>query len=179
MEQGAGMIDSKELERIRLRCVCGEDGCWLWSGSVNGRGLPTLNRIVDGKTKNMSARRWVYTASGKTLYARDKLITSCEVRNCLNPEHLKRSNGSAIQRANNKRDPGLLVRRGIAVSATWRRKGRGAKLTAEQAEYARTSPLPSAEVGKELGVSGALVRYIRAGKVWRHTSPNPFAGLGA
>lgn len=173
------MSDPKEIERIRLRCVCDEDGCWLWSGSVNGSGLPTVSRTMDGKIKNMSARRWVYLASGKTLHPRDKLITSCEVRHCLNPDHIKRSNGSAIQRANNKRDPGLLMRRGIAVSASWKRKGRGAKLTAEQAEYARTSQSPSAQVGKELGVSGALVRYIRAGKVWRRTSTNPFAGLGA
>lgn len=170
------MKNDREIERIRLRCVCGEDGCWLWAGSVNGNGLPTLCRVVDGEKKNMSGRRWVYLAAGGTLRTGDMVGTTCEVPNCLNPDHLRRTTRSVVQRRNNQRDPGLALRRGMAIKAAWNRKGGGHKLTAEQAEWARVCGAPSDVVAQTLGVSIAMVNYIRAGKCWKPTN-NPFAGL--
>lgn len=166
-----------EIERIRLRCVCDGD-CWLWAGSKNSKGLPTIVRIVDGKKVNMSGRRWVYMASGRQLQPSEVVTTSCGDPSCLNPEHLKKSTLAAIQRKTNKADPSLNLKRGRAIKAAWMRKGQGLKLTAEKAAYARSSELPAEQVAQELGVSACLVRSIRRGELWRDHS-NPFAGLGA
>jgi hypothetical protein len=167
---------NKEIERIRLRCVCDEHGCWLWSGSKNGKGLPTINRKIDGEKKNMSGRRFVYLAAGGTLRDKDRVTMTCNVSTCMNPDHMRRTSLSAIQKRNNEKDPGLQMRRGIAIKAAWNRKGGGLKLTAETAEEARTSDEPATVVAERLGVSASTVRYIRAGKLWK-TATNPFAAL--
>jgi hypothetical protein len=173
----ASRVNEREIERIRMRCVCGDDGCWLWSGSMNSSGLPTLCRIVDGKKTNSSARRWVFLMSGRRLETSDQVITTCEQANCLNPAHLKKTSRSAIQRENNQKDPSLALRRGVSIKAAWNRRGGGLKLTQEKADYARTSEKAANVVAQELGVSAATVRYIRAGKLWRQSPSNPFAGL--
>lgn len=170
------MNKEKELERIRLRCVCGEDGCWLWSGSVNRSGIPTLSRTVNGERKNMSARRWVYDLSETRKIAEGEMVvTTCQSASCLNPRHLKAMTRSAVQRRNNQIDPGLRLRRGVAIQASWARKGAGHKITTEQANYARSSTTPSKDVAAELGISLTMVNHIRAGGAWRVRSP--FAGL--
>lgn len=168
---------SDEIERIRLRCVCGDDGCWMWGGSVNSKGLPTIARKVDGKHKTISGRRWVYMASGRSLNKSEVVATTCDNKSCLNPDHLKKTTYSAAQKKSNKADPSLRIKRGRAIKATWMRKGKGWKLTQEQADYARYCGLPSKEVAAELGVSHSLVNYIRRGRVWKDHS-SPFAGLG-
>lgn len=171
--------NEKEIERIRLRCVCndGPDGCWHWSGSRNRNGIPTLSRIIDGVRRCISGRRWVYQMdTGRQLHRSDMLITTCEMADCLNPAHLKRVTRSTIQRRTNARDPGLQMRRGIAIKAAWNRKGQGFKLTQEKADYARDPSRPAKEVAAELECSVTLVNYIRAGKVWKQAR-NPFAGL--
>lgn len=171
------MTTNREIERIRLRCVCKEDGCWRWAGSKNRNGIPTIGRIIDGVKKCMSARRWVVqVATGKPLRKSDRIITTCETVDCLNPAHLRKTTPSAIQRIVNARDPGLQMRRGIAIKAAWNRKGHGFKLDQQKADYARDPSRPSKDVAAELGCSVTLVNYIRAGRVWRQDG-NPFAGL--
>jgi hypothetical protein len=166
-----------EIERIRLRCVCDGD-CWMWAGSKNSKGLPTICRMVDGKKTNMSGRRWVYAASGRQLQPSEVVSTSCGNVACLNPEHLKKSTRKAVQVRLNQSDPSIKAKRGRAIKASWLRRGQGWKLTEEQAAYARSSELPAKDVAAELGVSSSLVNYIRRGHIWKDYS-NPFGGLGA
>lgn len=166
-----------EIERIRLRCVCGDDGCWHWSGSMNRNSIPTLTRFVDGVKKCVSGRRWVLEMlSGKPLRSENVVITTCDSCDCLNPEHLRPVTRGTIQRRKNEKDPGLQMRRGIAIKLAWNRKGKGHKLTSEQADYARDPARPVKEVAAELGVTPQMVYYIRSGKVWRQAT-NPFSSL--
>jgi hypothetical protein len=148
----------------------------LWTGSANSKGLPTISRRVDGKAKTMSARRWVWMASGKPLAANEIVMVTCGSRTCLNPKHMRLSDRSAIQVEMNERDRSLPDRRGRAIRARWVEKGMGLKLTADQAVYARCSDLPSKQVAEELQVSVATVNHIRRGDAWKDYS-NPFRGL--
>lgn len=162
----------KELKRIRMRCICeddeDDDSCWIWGGSVSPSGIPTVNRLVDGKCRLMSARRWIFShVLGKTLKKGDLVTTSCKQQKCLNPKHLVKSNQSKVQTDNNRDNLALFAKRSAAIRAARDRKGLGKKLTPEKADIARDKSRRADEVAAELGISPSMVNRIRSGNAWK------------
>lgn len=66
-------------------------GCWLWMGSLNpygyGRVLNAL-RTVNGKRAHAQAHRVSYEQKHGALPAGMCVLHRCDVRCCVNPEHL-------------------------------------------------------------------------------------------
>jgi HNH endonuclease len=66
--------------------VDAESGCWLWQRKVTRRGYG----IVEvGGGRATAAHRWVYEREGRTIPEGNHLHHRCEVRLCVNPEHLE------------------------------------------------------------------------------------------
>lgn len=73
---------AERLEKYTFQASC---GCHIWTGAVFANGYGVLR--VAGKNKK--AHRVAYElANGVVLTAEQKLLHSCDVRRCVNPEHL-------------------------------------------------------------------------------------------
>ncbi len=71
------------------KTVVTPDGCWVWTSRKDREGYPILRYLVSGKSKDLSAHRWSLQQKlgrpiGYGLYA----LHTCDVRLCINPDHL-------------------------------------------------------------------------------------------
>lgn len=75
----------KWIERVKAKCITDANGCWLFQGWKNysGYGLATYHG------RNFNAHRAMYIAHfGVELETEQYVLHRCDVRNCVNPEHL-------------------------------------------------------------------------------------------
>jgi hypothetical protein len=61
------------------------DTCWLWSGTLDRDGYGSF--WYEGK--NNRAHRFIFELIGEPLASTELSLHSCDVRNCVNPEHLR------------------------------------------------------------------------------------------
>jgi hypothetical protein len=62
----------------------GEDGCWIWTGSVTKRGYGRINR-----NDNRAIHRLAYTTFVAPVPPDLELDHTCENKRCWRPEHLE------------------------------------------------------------------------------------------
>jgi hypothetical protein len=168
--------NAQEVERLRLRCICNDDDCWIWAGATS-HGLPSVKRFKDGEGATVSARRVMYEASrGRALRPSDRVSTRCGNVACLNPEHLKRNSFTDVAKKVAATPAGRAMR---VLAGRRSRADSRSKLDMDKARYIRASDKPSRELAQELGVSRTLIDYVRKGDRWREDGANPFAGLFA
>ncbi len=74
-------------ERLRER-IAEVDGCWLWTGNINGKGYGRLG----ARPRPLLAHRLVYEALRGRLP--EVLHHACPNKHCVNPEHLVETNHS-------------------------------------------------------------------------------------
>lgn len=69
----------------------GDDACWLWTASLDGRGYGQfgVKRETDGKYIPRRAHRIAYELLGGTIPDGLDLDHLCRVRACVNPAHLE------------------------------------------------------------------------------------------
>lgn len=133
-------------------------GCVLWTGNLFSNGYGQL--FVSGR--KMLAHRVAYELKNGTIPEGCILRHKCDVRRCVNPDHLEtgthRENTQDMIRRNRDRLTG-------ERSAT-------AKLTAEKVRYAREAYAAGRksqhEMAREWGLSVAAVHNAIKRKTWKH-----------
>lgn len=132
----------------RLSRIMVTDSCWLWMGATTrGYGV-----VGGGRTGTLEyAHRWSYRYFVGPIPIGTFILHDCDVRNCVNPDHLHLGNDS------------MNIREAYA-----RGRNRGAKkLTDIQAEAIRGDSRLQRTIATEYGVSQATVSNIKAGKTYR------------
>jgi hypothetical protein len=142
-----------------LAKVCPEpkDGCWLWRGQVraDGYGMVRFERKVH------LAHRLAWTFFRGEIAPGLVVCHKCDVRACVNPEHLFL--GTMMD---NVRD---MMEKGRSRQGE---NHRSAKLTAEQVRKIKTilaeGLLRVSDIAREYGVTHATIACIARGTSWRH-----------
>lgn len=132
-------------------------GCWLWIGTLDYFGYGVLHV----KRKNIKAHRVSYALhKGPTIKGLE-IQHSCDVRCCVNPDHLSQDTHAKNMRSSalRKRHPN---RKG--EKAYW------AKLTAENVLAIRATTLikrgDQTNLAKKYGVTHNTIRMIKDFKTW-------------
>lgn len=152
------------LKRVKARSMeCGD--CWIWLGNKSAGGVP--------KFSEGSARRRVYEAAKGHLKQTELVTTSCGQVDCLNPDHLVKTNQSKVTA---KVKASQTMKAKVSASMAKEAQSRCGKITMEIARQIRSDNRDGVVWAKELSVSTSLVSLVRTNKAWREVS-NPFAGL--
>lgn len=139
--------------------VCSETGCWLWAGALNSGGYGSLK--IDRKV--IAAHRVSFELYSKTIPVGQWVLHKCDVRSCVNPDHL------------------YLGDRQQNVDDMWDRKRNPnrsgekhhlCKLSNEQITEIRRKYVPriitQQSLADEYGVTQGMIGHIVNNKNWRH-----------
>ena len=81
---------STELpSNVRAKIEDGPGGCWIWTGSRDGKGYGKLGGSTNGKLWWAQAHRFVFHILVGPVPEDKELHHRCEVRHCVNPEHIE------------------------------------------------------------------------------------------
>lgn len=144
-----------ESQVDRFYCSFEQSGdCWLWDGHINDKGYGVF--CMNGRKESAHRAAWLLLRG--PIHDGLHVLHRCDVRNCVNPDHLWLGT-----HRDNMRD----------MSA----KGRGGTTRGESTPWAVLdeakvrSILESAESGRALarkyGVSNSTVYAVRQGKTWK------------
>lgn len=145
---GGAEVSPRLWRRIERRIeVDPSSGCWLCSLALQGGGYCQIDA---GGGRIGLVHRVSYVWHKGPIPAGAKVLHTCDVRRCCNPDHLWLGSD-----ADNSRDACM--------------KGRRArKLTPDDVSCIRVMPGPQVAIGHRFGVSRSLVSMIRTGATWRH-----------
>lgn len=137
-------------------CPDAASKCWLWKGLVRADGYGAVR--FEGREQGAHRAAWKLFRG--TIAPGEVVCHKCDVRACVNPEHLFL--GTA---ADNAQD---MNRKGRSPRGE---KHGSAKLTAEQVQRIKTmlaeDRLYMSEIALEFGVSQTTIRAIKEGKTWK------------
>lgn len=128
-------------------------GCWLFAKSLKNNGYGQL--WWNGKRRD--AHRWAWTMARGEIPAGLHVLHSCDVRSCVNPDHLFLGTNR-----DNIRDMVAKGRNSRGAAHT------NAKLTDEIVREIRSSSESSYILARRFGVSRAAIIKVRRRKTWAH-----------
>jgi hypothetical protein len=146
------------LPLLRARCSPEPNsGCWLWEGPINQDGYAKA-RIVRGGPK-VFVHRALYLAIHGSIPAGQEVCHRCDVRSCLNPDHL-----FAATHLEN-----------IADCVAKRRTVRGERAGLARVTWAQVREIrawlaageTTGAIARTFGVSGPQISKIGTGRQWR------------
>lgn len=140
-----------------------ENECWIWRGTVSKDGYGKLKR---GK-KTLRAHRVSVVLSGREIPPRMCACHRCDVRLCVNPNHL--------WVGTNDENMADMVAKKRAVNVS-------KKLTEEMVLWLRKTLPPKSEVreiSKRIGVSVSTLMKAISGESWPHLPPPDVSGFRA
>jgi len=129
------------------------DDCWLWTGVIGTHGYGVVFISKRPKAIFNLAHRVSWELSASKITEGMQVLHKCDVRACVNPDHLF----LGTQKDNIK-------------DMMKKRRGPG-KLTDEQIAQIRSSTMPSRTLAPFFGISKTTILDIRAGKTWKHLNP--------
>lgn len=135
------------------------DACWPWGGTITAYGY---GQISDGG-RSVRAHRLAYELEHGEIPAGMQVCHRCDNPPCVNPAHL--FTGSAAENQHDKRAKGRAAR--------GEQNGGGGKLTADDVRAVRARLAAGdtlSAIARDHHVSRTLVRGIRDGKLWSHTT---------
>ena len=150
------------LDEVFYRHVSPEpmSGCWLWTGTDNGRGYGRVHAEVFTGKKAVYAHHFALRAERGVVVPPGAVVRhKCDNKLCVNPDHLV----IGTQRENMK------------DAAQRRRMSHGenhchARLTEAAVADIRRRDVPQKEYAKRYGISDSHVSRIQNGIKWRHAS---------
>jgi hypothetical protein len=129
-------------------------GCWLWIGALDDDGYGTFKTYPEGKQRQVRAHRISYELN--VGFIGDAfLLHRCDIRCCVNPEHLYV--GTPAQNSSD-----MVSRRRSLIG----QRNHSAKLSAEQVIAIRGDSRQFRVIAEEYGVSFGLVGHIKNGRAW-------------
>ena len=131
-----------------------ECGCWIWCMHIDEIGYGTLR--VNGKMAKAHRASWV--AHRGAIPPQTKVLHRCDVRCCVNPDHLFLGS-----QADNVRD---MVTKGRQHKFHGERNP-NAKLTAADVAAIRLATGSHSQVARRFGVGKSIIGYIRSRHNWR------------
>lgn len=132
-----------------------DDGCWLWTGALNGGGYGTF--CFKGERKGIGVHRISLILSGESIPNGYVARHICRNRNCVNPDHLE---SGTIQDNTNDR-----IRDGTMVCGE---KHYSAKLTNDDIIKIREWTGRKDKLAELYGVSKSLITQICNRTTWKH-----------
>jgi DNA-binding transcriptional regulator YiaG len=159
------------LERIKDRCEVDEDGCWVWKQGLNPEGYPVMHIAEINPVSPVYVRRIAYVLEIGPLHARRRVASTCEKKNCCNPEHLFAATEAELARTQYRIDR---ASRGERHSVAQKTAKRSWKLTYEKAQEIRrlrSEGMKREEVARMFDVNVSLVSEITANKIWVRGNP--------
>ena len=134
--------------RLYERIVKDRNGCWIWQGAVSSSGYGHAN--VDGRTVAVHRLSWEL-ANSKAVPNGLRVLHACDVKRCINPDHL--SVGTSAQNSREMVDRGRY--RG---PRTLTRSDRDAILNELKSGRSQR------QIAVEYGVSQATISGVKRGK---------------
>jgi len=135
-----------------------ENGCWLFMGHLDSRGYGCFS--AEGFIR---AHRYSYFKHNGPIPDGLHVLHKCDVRNCVNPEHLFLGT-----HADNMADMGKKGRTGVRIGEEHHK----AKLTETQVVEIRKRYVPRKVtlkfLAEQYGVTHAMIGYIVRGANWKH-----------
>lgn len=133
------------------------DGCWLWVGARGGNGYGVF--AVGGDL--VKAHRFAYLLERGPIRAGLRVLHRCDVRRCVNPDHLFLGTQS-----DNLRD---MVAKGRHRPNPRRgERHHGARLTTADVIAIRASTDSRKVLRERYGVSKGAIAAILARRIWAH-----------
>lgn len=132
-----------------------ESGCWILIGSLNKQGYGRMYAYA----KTIRAHRFSYEHFIGKIEAGLCCLHRCDVRSCVNPEHLFLGT-----RTDNSKD---------MVAKDRQRRGEGrpdSKLKDRDVHAILEDIRPHRFIAHQYNISSSLVHRIKAGKCWKHLS---------
>lgn len=134
--------------------------CWLYTGPRDLGGYARI-QVTEGQRTGVHRLAWEQ-ANGRPVPPGMEVCHRCDVRHCVNPDHLFLGTP-----AENSQD---MVAKGRQCLGT---KNTAAKLTPDQVRDIRSRVAfrgYKKALSAEFGVSPSLIKQVRAGRVWAHVA---------
>ena len=149
-------ISKKDIERFEkmIDKISSQEGCWLWTGSLNKEGYGQF--WLNGTMKR--AHRLSYELTGQPIPEGHFIRHKCKPKNCINPEHLEP--GTPAENTADRLRDGTDCRGEKHPRAT---------LTNEQVREIKALPKKrgdTKDIAAKYGVSKHIIKDIRLGRRW-------------
>jgi hypothetical protein len=136
-------------------------GCHLWTAGLTDKGYAKIGiRDSAGKPKTMEGHRLAWELANGPAPSGMVVMHICDTPSCINVDHLKLGT-----QADNLRD--MWVKGRAKPGQTPPHERPNAKLSWELVRYIRSTPTPSKQLAKELGVTDVLIYRVRNGLGWK------------
>lgn len=148
----------RTLEEMRNRCeVVPWSGCWIWMMGTDRGGYGRI--MVDDKGR--TTHRYAWTLAKGPIPAGLHVLHRCDVRCCVNPEHLWLGTN-----ADNLRDAAAKGR--LSRSRNVGERNHFSKLTADDVRFIRESKERNVTLAEMFQVDASAISNVRRRRNWAH-----------